>query len=178
MWIAVPFDGVDDEAEADRELRRAPDGESVAAAGAQHATRFGNRRVGTREVQHPVVHHDRIELLGVERQRFRVALAKRDRGMTAARLLDHRSGKIEAGDDCASLRRDPGHEPRSGRDVEHTQAGVRAHGIEQRTSRLAGQIAERFRIVFRGALPPRPLEVVERRRIEWLSHGPRATIPV
>ena len=44
--------------------------------------------------------------------------------------------------------------------------------------RLTGQVAERFRIVFRGALPAHLLEIVERRRIEWLSHGARATIPV
>ena len=131
--------------------------------------RFGDRHLGPRQVEQPEVHHDGVEAGGVERQGFRVAFAKIDRGITSLRLADHRPGEVETDYLCAARRRGGGDWTRASGDVEQARAGGHLGGIQKRGCRLNRQRAECIVVMRRGALPSGAFELVERARI--CRHG-------
>ena len=134
--IPKRFNRAQHHAEADGVIRARPDGEAVAAARPQHTVRFGDRRVGLRQVEQAEVHHHRVEAGGVERQRFGVAFAKRDRRDAAAARPRSSRREVEADRLRAARGRGGGDEAGAARDVEQTRARSRADRVEQRVGGL------------------------------------------
>ena len=93
------------------------------------------------------VHDDRVETGRVERQRFRIALAKHDRGMPPRCLGNHRRREVEADHNGATRGRGGGYRTRTGRDVEDAAARRNIGRVEERTSGLRGQRAERILVM-------------------------------
>jgi hypothetical protein len=90
------------------------------------------------------VHDDRVETGRVERQRFRVALAKHHRRMPPRCLGNHRRREVEADHIGTTRGRGGGDRPRTGRDVEDAAARRHIGRVEERTSGLRGQRAKRI----------------------------------
>ena len=142
----VPHRG-EHQSEADGLFRRRPDGERITAAAPQHPIRFRNRGVRPREMEQAEVHDDRVETGRVERQRFRVAVAKHDRRMPPRGLGNHRRREVEADHISTTRGRGGGDRTRTGRDVEDAAARRHMGGVEERTSSLRGQRAKRILVM-------------------------------
>jgi hypothetical protein len=112
-------------------------------------------------VQHPEIHHHRIEAGIGERQRLRVPFTKCDLRIPASRLVDHGAREIDARDADATLGGRGGDEPRTAGDVEHHGATRGADGVEQGWRRLDGQWTEGVGVERGGTFPAGVLEIVK-----------------
>jgi hypothetical protein len=87
------------------------------------------------------------------------------------RDLEHRLGHVDPDHlrtalDCVS-----GEHAGPAADVEQPGAGADVHRVEQRVDGAAAQLGEAVLVTAGPALPARPLELVERVRVELGRHG-------
>ena len=167
--VGIPelLDRGEHQSEADGRFRRRPDGERITAAAPQHPIRFRNRGVRPREMEQAEVHDDRVEAGRVERQRFRVAFAKRDRRMPPRGLGNHRRREVEADHIGAARGRGGGDEPGPVA-TSRTRRARATHGPRRGADRRsAGSACQTHRRnALGGTLPPGLFERVECLRVE------------
>jgi hypothetical protein len=149
-----------------------PDGQGHPAAGTEHPGELGGCALGTPEVQHHEVGHDRVKAGVVERERLGVAAAELEPRMEPASELEHALGDVHADHGGTAVGGPRSHVPGARGDVQHASFVADRRGIEQPPDQPRRDRPEERIVAGDLLLPARRLERIERVRIDRrLGHG-------